>query len=222
MNTKIVLDFLKQLKQHNDREWFEKNREKYVVARAEYESFINELIPLIKTFDKAIGAITAKECLFRIYRDVRFSNDKSPYKPNFGAFIGRGGRKSSYGGYYVHFEHNGCFLAGGVWMPAPEILKAVRQEIYYNPQEFKKIINNKNFKQSFPEIEGEKLTRPPKDFPADFPDADLLKYKSYIVSHELSVKILSSDKLTDYVFKVLKLMYPLNKFINRAIDLIEK
>ena len=222
MNTKIVLDFLKQLKLHNDREWFEKNREKYTLARAEYESFINELIPLIKTFDKEIGAITAKECLFRIYRDVRFSNDKSPYKPNFGASIARGGRKSSYGGYYIHFEDKGCFLAGGIWMPAPEILKAVRQEIYYNPEEFKKIINNKAFKQSFNELEGEKLSRPPKDFPVDFKEVDLLKYKNYIVSHELDSKILSSDKLNEYVIKVLKDMNPLIKFINRAIDLIEK
>ena len=222
MDTKSVLSFLKLLKLNNNREWFEKNRTKYESAKQEFEDFINELIPAIRTFDKSIGTITAKECLFRIYRDVRFAKDKSPYKPNFGAYISNGGRKGKNGGYYIHFEHNGCFIAGGIWMPEPDILKAVRNEIYFNTAEFKKILNNKKFKEFFGELEGEKITRPPKDFSTDFPDIDLLKFKSYLVSKELDSRMLESKSLVKDIAVILKEIHPLNKFINSGIDLIEK
>jgi uncharacterized protein (TIGR02453 family) len=216
-----VLNFVKLLKENNNREWFEANKNMYETAHKEFEKFINGLIPIIKSFDKRIGTLTAKECMFRIYRDVRFSKDKSPYKPNFGAYIANGGRKSTYAGYYVHFEDKGSFLAGGVYMPSPEMLKAVRKEIYFNTDEFKKIINNKNFKKIFGELIDDKLSRPPKDFPADFEEIDLLKYKSYTFLHYVNSKIITSESYTDYAANVFRHLQPFNAFINRGIDMKE-
>jgi len=110
---KNIISFLEQLEKHNDREWFAKNRSLYDEARKEFETFIDLLIPAISKFDSSVRFMSAKECIFRIFRDVRFSNDKSPYKTNFGAFIAKGGRKNHGPGYYFHMQPDECFLSGG-------------------------------------------------------------------------------------------------------------
>jgi uncharacterized protein (TIGR02453 family) len=213
-----VLDFLKELKENNNREWFNDNRQKYEAAKAEFEGLINKLIPLIRGFDPSIGTLTAKQCVFRIYRDVRFSKDKSPYKTNMGGFMSKGGRKGIYSGYYVHIEPGKSFLGGGIYMPQSDVLKKVRQEIFYNIEEYRKIINDPSFKKTFTQMEGEKLKRPPKDFPPDFPDIDLLKYKSYVVLHEVKDTDVSGNNFAGHIIDVFKTMYPLNKFLNKALD----
>ncbi len=181
---KTIIDFLTKLKQNNNRDWFNENKKHYNDAKSDFEDLINRLIPATNHFDPEIGTISAKQCVFRIFRDVRFSNDKSPYKTNMGGFIARGGRKGGFAGYYLHIDPEQSFIAGGLHMPAPEELKKARQEILYNIDDFKSIINKPSFKKTFGEIEGEQLKRPPKDFPADFPDIDLLKFKSYTVMHQ--------------------------------------
>jgi uncharacterized protein (TIGR02453 family) len=213
-----VLDFLSELKANNNREWFNDNRKKYETAKMEFESLINNLIPKIYEFDPDIGSLTAKQCVFRIYRDVRFSKDKSPYKVNMGGFMSKGGRKGFHSGYYVHIEPGKSFLGGGSYMPPSDVLKKIRQEIMYNVDEYKKIINDREFKKTFTQMEGEKLKRPPKDFPADFPDIDLLKYKSYVVLREVKDKDIVSKNFEDYIIDVFKSMFPLNQFLNKALD----
>ncbi len=214
---KTVLEFLNELKVNNTREWFELNRKQYVMAKTEFEKFLNGLIPAVYSFDSEIGSLTAKDCIFRIFRDVRFSKDKSPYKTNMGGFICKGGRKGAYAGYYVHIEPGNSMLAGGIYMPPPDILKKARQEVYYNADEFKGILNANDFKKTFRVMEDDKLIRPPKDFPADFKDIDLLKYKSYTVFRAVTDEALLNKNFLEYAAGVFKVMHPFNRFINRGL-----
>jgi len=219
MDIKNIMDFLSQLKVNNNREWFNDNRDGYKKSKDNYEIFIDELIPKLKNIDESIGVVTAKECVFRIFRDVRFSKDKTPYKPNFGAFIASGGRKSVKAGYYVHLEDNMSFAGGGIYMPQPDVLKKVRNEIYFNADEFNTIISSKEFKKYFVGLmEHGKLKNGPKDFPKDFPYIDLLKYKSYAVGHNLSNSDVLGNKFSDKLVEIFESMLPLNQFINRALD----
>src|SRR5210317_977201 len=192
---KNVLTFLGDLKQNNTREWFQDNKHRYLEAKNEFDSFIGELLPKLALIDNELKGLEPKQCVFRIYRDVRFSKDKSPYKVNMGAAMTKGGRKSPYATYYFHVEPGNAFAGGGIWMPQGPVLKAMRQEVYYNVDEFKKIIGSAAFTKYFNGIDGDMLKRPPRDFPADFPDVELLMYKSYITGTNINDSILGSDDL---------------------------
>jgi len=213
-----ILNFLADLKQNNEREWFQANKKRYEAAKNQFEALLNKLIPEINNFDPSIGLLTAKDCVFRIYRDIRFSSDKTPYKTHFGGYIAKGGRKSMHTGYYVHIDAEQSFLAGGMHSPPPEQLKKIRMEIMYNIDEFKSIIKNNQFQKYYGNINGEKLTRPPKDFPADFPDIDLLKFKSYTVISAFDAGKFSDRDFKKYALKVFEVLYPLNEFLNRSRD----
>lgn len=214
-NEKILV-FLKDLKENNDRDWFTKNRTRYDEAQKTFESFINQLIPEIRSFDASIDLITAKDCIFRIYRDVRFSANKAPYKTNFGAYIARGGKKSTWAGYYVHFEPGSCMLAGGMYMPPTDQLKKARQEVYFNSTELKRIMSDETFTTYYNGLDDEyKMTRPPKEFPPDFPDIDLLKYKSYIVGQMVIDELATSDEFLYHALGAFRAMFPFNSFLNR-------
>jgi uncharacterized protein (TIGR02453 family) len=216
---KIVVTFLDQLAKNNNREWFQEHKEMYEEAKTEFESVVNTMIPAISKFDDSVKFLTAKDCMFRFYRDVRFSKDKSPYKTNFGAFMTKGGKKSHGPGYYFHVQSGECFLSGGIWEPEPEITKKIRKEIYYNIKEFKDILSDKSFRKYYSGIDDwDKLKTAPKDFPADFPDMDLLKNRSFTTSHALSDKILFSEEIVDYAVKAFKAMYPYNQFLRRAVE----
>lgn len=215
---RIILNFLTALKENNNREWFQVNKSWYETARNEFEAFINEIIPGIRSFDPMIDMITAKDCAFRIYRDVRFSSDKSPYKTNMGAYIARGGKNSTLAGYYVHVEPGMSFLAGGLYMPPSETLKRIREEIFYNIADFKLIINNPEFKEYFEAFDAsQKLKKPPKGFSADFADIDLLKFKSYAVMHSVNDELLLSRDYSDYAIACFRSLHPLNRFFNEIL-----
>lgn len=221
MLSKLTLTFLKDLKANNNREWFTANKPRYEAAKADFEKFIDALIPKIAAFDKSVAHQTAKSCVFRIYRDVRFSKDKSPYKTHFGAHITSTVKRSevhSSAGYYVHIEDGASILAGGAYLPPSDWLNAIRQEIDYNTEEFKKIINGTDFKKYFGKIEGDKLSRPPKGYEPTHPEIELLKLKSFLASHNLSNKQLLSDDLLSHSTKVFKTLYPFDSFLNRAKD----
>lgn len=219
MITKEVFDFLKELKENNTRDWFTANKKTYEKQKKTVESFITKLIDGVHSFDNEIIGISYKDCMFRINRDVRFSSDKSPYKTNFGGFIAKGGRNAMNAGYYLHIEPGSSFIGGGIYMPPADKLKLVRNEIYFNADEFKTIINEKNFIRYFKEIwDDAKLKNAPKDFPKDFPDINLLKFKNYTVIHNIDDKQLLEPDFYQYIIETFKAMYPLNHFINRGIS----
>jgi uncharacterized protein (TIGR02453 family) len=217
MNTKNAIDFLAELKANNDRDWFQKNKKHYESIKSEMLAFLGGIIPEIALFDPEVTAIQPKDCIFRIYRDVRFSNDKSPYKTHIGAFISKTGHRGNNPGYYIHLEPGQSFLAGGLYMPPPELLKAVRNEIFFNTGEFKAIISQPDFVKFFGKLDDfDKLTRPPKGFDPDWPDIDLLKYKSYVVSHYVSDEVLTGTASEALILPVFKALYPMNVFLQRA------
>ena len=214
---KNILIFLSLLKKNNNRDWFNKNKSQYETARKQFESFVNILIMKIKEFDDTIDVNAAKECTFRIYRDVRFSKNKEPYKPNFGAYIAKGGRKSEYAGYYIHIESGASFAGGGIYCPQPKILKAVRVDIYNDSSVIKKIINKLNFKIVFPKMYEEKLKTAPRGFSKDFPDIQLLNFKSYTVIKELPDKDLTAGSFLDNLLSIFKTQKPFNDYLNTVI-----
>ena len=219
MISKDLLQFLSDLKKNNNTEWFHANKPRYQQVRKEFEQFIAHIIADIALFDSSVKNLEPKHCIFRINRDIRFSNDKSPYKTNFGGFIVPGGKNAGYAGYYIHIEPGNCFLAGGIYMPPPEQLKAVRTEIYENTEEFKKILNSKEFTKHFKEISDEgKLKTAPKGFPKDFEDVDLLKHKHYTVLKTIKDDLVGSDKYIQEIRETFKALYPFNQFINEGIN----
>ncbi len=219
MLSKNLLEFLSDLKENNYKEWFHENKPRYQKLKKEFEQFVAHTIADIAQFDKSVQNLEPKHCTFRINRDIRFSKDKSPYKTNFGAYIVPGGKKSGNAGYYIHIEPGSCFLAGGIYAPPADRLKAVRTEIYENTEEFKKIISDSTFTKHYPNLYNEGMLKTaPKGFPKDFEDIDLLKYRHYIASKNVDDSIVVSDKFIGEVRNTFKAAYPLNKFINEGIN----
>jgi len=215
-----TINFLKSLKKNNKKEWFDKNRKAYEAARADFEGFIQSAIDQHSKNDTDLKELEARKCIFRINRDIRFSKDKSPYKTNFGASMDKGGRKSGFAGYYFQLEPGKSFLAGGLWMPEPEKLKKVRQEIDYCFDEFDGIISSRKFKSWFGELyEGDdiKLSRVPQGFEKDNPASEFLKLKSWLVIHDLTDKEVTAKNLLKTTVDAFVTMQPFIKFLNRAI-----
>jgi len=213
---KSTLDFLDSLKDNNNRDWFIKNRPAYIDAKDNFESFVQDIINNIVDFEPILKGLEVKSCVYRINRDIRFSNDKSPYKSHLGAFIVRGGKKNGdkFAGYYVHIEPEKSIIAGGAYMPPAPWLSAIREKIDEEPDEFVKIINSKDFVKYFGKIEGEKLKKAPKGYPSDHPNIELLKFKSYLIVNEVNDGFVLSQNYFDHVLKVLKAMKPFNDFLN--------
>jgi len=217
MELENALGFLSNLNRNNNRDWFNDNKQLYEAAHKQFSEFTGMLLQMIYSFDTEIGLQKPVDCLFRIYRDVRFSKNKLPYKTNFGAYIAKGGRKGRYAGYYFHLEPGASFVGGGIYRPLPEVLKMVRNEIYYHFNEFSLIISASQFKEIFGKVEGERLSLPPKGFPGDFVGIEYLKYKDYFVSCKLDDNLLTSPRLMMELEKIYKAVKPLNTFLNNAI-----
>jgi uncharacterized protein (TIGR02453 family) len=215
---KSTIEFLRKLKKNNNREWFNKNRKLYEDAKYDFEIFIFELIQKISEYDESVSGLEPKDCLFRIYKDVRFSKDKSPYKTNLGASINKGGRKAPTAGYYVHIDPSECFLASGLYMPMPDKLLEVRKGIADDYRKFRKIIEHKDFKKNFGKLwTGDSLKTAPKGFEKDHPAAEYLKLKSFIADHTVKQEKALSKNYSEYAAKVFKTVKPLNDFLNGAI-----
>ena len=212
-----VPNFLKQLVVNNNREWFNDNKEIYLEAKLLFEEFIQAQIIEIAKFDKQVKDLQIKDCSFRIYRDVRFSKDKTPYKIHFSAYMAKGGRKSPYSGYYTHIEPDANLIAGGLHHPHKDILKAVRTKIYENPKEFKSIIENQEFKNSFPKMYGERLKTAPKGFDKNFPDLELIQPKSYDFFKMISDEDILTNDYFEKSMEAFRALIPLNKYFNEIV-----
>lgn len=213
-----VVQFLQELSENNNREWFQKNKKRYDESRGKALFIIDVLINEIRKFDSDVPLLEPKDCLFRIFRDVRFSNDKSPYKTNFGSFIAKGGRKSIYAGYYFHIEPDGSFVGGGVYMPEAEPLKAIREAISENGDEFSGLINNPEFKKVFPEMMDDKLKTAPKGYSPDNEFIDLLRYKSFAFSSRITREEILSENYIEQLIRSFKILHPVNRFLNDALE----
>jgi uncharacterized protein (TIGR02453 family) len=219
MLKKSTLNFLKKLKKNNNRDWFNVNKALYEDARYDFEVLVFDLIQKTAEFDESVSGVEPRSCLFRIYRDVRFSKNKSPYKTNFAADIQAGGRRSGVAGYYVHVEPGSNILAAGLYVPLPDKLLAVRKKIAGNYKEFEKIVTAKDFKREFKKLwegEGNKLKTVPKGFDKEHPAAEYLKFKSFIVFKDISDEMLLSKTFVNNAAKVFKVMKPFNEFLNQA------
>jgi len=215
---KQILDFLKDLEANNSREWFDLNRDRYDATRKQFLVVAEQLIHDIRQFDDEVPVLNPKDCVFRIFRDVRFSKDKLPFKSNYGCFIARGGKKSGFAGYYLHIQPGECFLSGGIYMPLPEYLQAIRQEIYYHPQNYIGLIEDKSFKSTYTLEYSNKLKTAPKGYPKDWEFLDLIRNRNYAFGHRIEENELFAPDFIKKAIDLFKIIYPLNRFLNKAVD----
>ena len=218
MDFKDILTFLKAISKNNNRPWFEKNKPKYLAVKAQFEDFLEAFHKELLKFDESLAGLNPRKLGFRIYRDVRFSKDKRPYKVNMGAGFSQHGKMEQEPGYYIHIEPGKSFMAGGFYMPDSEKLAKIRQEIDYNTGAFLKVLNDRKFKSNFKGLDDfDKLKTAPKGYPKDHPHIDLLKHKSYIVSHSFTDKEVLDKKFVKTAAEKAKLIKSLNDFIKEAV-----
>lgn len=217
MNAEII-QFLRELQQNNNRPWFQENKERYDALRAGFLEDVQELIRRISLFDPEVAGLEAKDCLFRIYRDTRFSPDKTPYKTYMSAFIALGGRKSARGGYYIHLEPDNSLLSGGVWCPEPKLLKKLRQDIYDHIDEFVAILEAPAFKAIYPELEGDVLKRMPAGYPVDSPYGYILKHKDFSVVCNKPDAFFSQPDWMEQSVACFEKLLPFNRFLSYTVD----
>jgi len=209
-----TFEFIKKLTKNNNREWFTENKTLFTEAQQNVITFLEDLITEMSAFDDELGKIDAKKSLFRIYRDTRFSKDKIPYKTNFGASLGMG-KGSQKGGYYLHIEPGKSFLAGGIYMPEPAVLKELRKEISLYGNDFIKILEQKDFKKHFPELDqADKLKKIPQGFEKEDPMGEYLKLKNFIVVYNVKDDEVLDKNAVQNFSTIFKLMKPLNDFLN--------
>lgn len=216
-----TLRFLTQLKKNNNKPWFDANRAQYEAARIDFSNFIQLVIDAVQKTDTTITGTMSKDCIFRINRDIRFSNDKTPYKAHFGASIKRGGKKAPFAGYYFHLEPGASFIGGGLWQPEAPVLKNMRQEIDYSWEEFQTIIREKNFKKVFVDVykgADVSLSTMPKGYEKDNPAASYLRLKSFIAEVKIDDEELTKATLHKKTVAAFEALQPFLNFINQTID----
>lgn len=214
-----LLSFLRDLANNNNRDWFHTHKARYQESLDYFRNFAGSILRGMSAFDPSLGNLDPKDNIFRIYKDVRFSKDKSPYKTHFGCWMTKGGRKSTDAGYYFHLEPEKTFLAAGVWMPPGEQLKLIRQEIVFNPDAYFKVINNPLLKEKY-ERGGKEdmLKKGPAGFSKDFEHLEEIKYKHYIFSRNYSDAELLAPNLENRVVKDYQGLYPLVDYLNHAMS----
>jgi uncharacterized protein (TIGR02453 family) len=212
-----TLDFLLALQKHNTKPWFDAHRAEYQTAKQHFADFVDAFIDEFRSVED-FADLSAKDCLFRINRDVRFSKDKSPYKSNMGAPVALGGKHSIRAPYYIHIEPpDKSFLAGGVYAPTPDQLAALRRSIDRDPKPLQAAINDRAFKKYFGTLSGEKLKTPPRGYAADHPEIELLKHKQFITIHNLSDKEVLSPRVLSHTVEVMAALKPLLDWLNHTV-----
>ena len=221
MVDKKTLQFLADLKENNNKAWMDANRASFVNAKEDFEQVVDQVISSFGKKEEEIAGFSAKQCVFRQNRDVRFSKDKSPYKINMGAYINRGGKKSNKAGYYFHCEPGDqSFVGGGLWMPEAPVVKKVRQEIDYCFSEFQKIVSSKPFKLQFGDLDIKEhtLSREPKGYEKDNAAIKYLKLKSFVALRPLTDEDVTAKDMVKNVTTAFVAIQPLIHFLNRSIE----
>jgi uncharacterized protein (TIGR02453 family) len=221
MIKKQTITFLSNLKENNHKDWFEVNKPMYQEAHKNFLEFTQTLIDGLAAMDKGIGNshLEPKKCVMRIYRDVRFSKDKTPYKSNFFAWINKAGKKSPAAGYYFNLEPGASFFGGGIYMPESKVLANIRENIDQHFEKWKKVANDKSLTGYFGEIKPSgKLSRPPKGFDPENPAIEWLKYKGFFTQKNLTNQELLDDQLLKKILSGYQAAKPLVDFINGSIE----
>ena len=215
-----TLQFLVSVSENNNREWFQKHKEEYLEARGNCLEFTQSVIQGILKFDNTIpNDLKAEDCVMRIYRDIRFSKDKTPYKTNFGIAISANGKNFNGPGYYLHIQPGSSFVAGGSWYPEKDQLKAIRQEIDYNSAEFLEIVRSKTFLEYFEGLDTEgKLRSAPKGYESNHDLIEYLKLKCFVASKKLTDEELQESNSVSNVTNTFNKLTPLMIFLRNAIS----
>ena len=223
---KTVLQFLRDLAQHNDRAWFNEHKERYLAVQQRWNEFCESLIGEIGAFDPDIARLTLRDCTYRIYRDTRFSPDKSPYKTHFGVFLAPGGKKSMHAGYYFHVgtgESNeypqGHMLAAGNYCYEPKAIQILREDISDGWESFQNEVLAVADPRFVVDQEGA-LKRVPKGYAADAPYADWMRLKSYCLVMNVDDDFITQPDLAKRVADLFRTTKPFNDYINRAVDFV--
>jgi uncharacterized protein (TIGR02453 family) len=214
-----TLNFLAELQENNNKAWMDEHRQEYEQSKKGFVVLVDKVLKGLQGIDASLLNLEAKDCIFRLNRDVRFSKNKAPYKNNFAAYIAEGGKKSRSAGYYIHIQPGGeSLLGGGIYEPPAEELVKIRQEIDYNPEGLKDIFSSKKFLDLFGAIQGDKLQKAPKGYPADHPYIEVLKLKSFFVFHKLSDDEVAAPDFALNATEILKEVVPFNEYLNVAIS----
>lgn len=213
-----VYEFLRLIATNNNREWFNANRPLYLEAKNEVEELTSRLIMSVARIDPRAAHLQPSDCLYRIYRDTRFSPDKTPYKTHIGIFINPpAGKKSLTAGYYVHFEPDNSFISGGtVCLPSP-IIKRIRQDIYDNIEEYRAIVESPEFRKYFTSVGENLLKTAPKGFPKDWPYIAYLRPRDFCVSHMVPDAYMKEKDLPEKILPVFRQIQRFNDFMNYSI-----
>lgn len=213
--SKNSFDFLKNLSQNNNRDWFNKHKNQYIEAHNNIIAFADALLLEMNKHDK-IETASGKQSLFRIYKDVRFSKDKTPYNTHWSGGFKRATKKLR-GGYYFHLQPGNSFLAGGFWGPEPHDMKRISEEIDVNYKEWKIILNYKTLVQTFGKLIGEQLASAPRGYSKDHPAIDLLRYKQFLLKHTFTdIEVLSPD----FALKVSDTFKKMRPFLNFMSEIL--
>ena len=212
----LALRFLSKLRKNNNKAWFDANKDEYAAAMAQFELLVGRLIEGIGRLEDLEG-LAPRDCILRIYRDVRFSKDKSPYRTGLGAGIAPGGRKSGRLGYHIHLAPGGAtIVASGLWEPTPEQLSRFRAAIVKDASDFRKILGSASFKRHFQGLYGEVLKTAPKGYPADHPEIELLRRKQACVTEPLADDVVASPRFPARAMQSMKAMKPFIDYLNRV------
>lgn len=209
------LEFLKLIKKNNNRDWFNANKDRYLKEHENIVAFADALLFEMNKHD-VIENQSGKKSLHRIYRDTRFSKEKTPYKTNWSGGFQRATKKRR-GGYYFHIEAGNTFVAGGFWGPEPKDLKRIRDEFAYDPAPLRKILKSKNFVNTFGTLKGEQVKTTPKGFDASNPNIDLLRYKQFIIVRKFTDKEVLSDKFVKQMSDTFKAMRPFLDYMTEVL-----
>ncbi|MEG1591771.1 DUF2461 domain-containing protein [Chryseobacterium sp.] len=213
-----LFDFLKLIDKNNNREWFNDNKNLFLEAQSDFQNFTEELISEMGIFDEKILKLDAKKSLLRIYRDTRFSKDKTPYKTYFGASLGMG-KINTKAGFYLHVEPGKSFLGSGIYLPDSPVLKEIRKEISLFKDDFLKAINDKDFKKYYGKLDQEhKLKNVPQGFEKEDAMGEYLKLKSFIGVHNMPNKDLMEKNAVKNISKIFEAAKPLNDFLDTSIS----
>ena len=218
MHVKALIDFLRGLEQNNNRPWFAWNKPAYDVLREEFEALVRDIAAKVAKFDRALGPVDPKKAMFRIYRDTRFSKDRTPYKTHFSAAIRDRAKRGLEPGYYFHIDHQGTLLVGGgIYRPEPEILSRVRHYIAAKPQTLTRLLRNPRFRKTYDGlVQEDALARPPRGFSADTPHIETIKLRHFFGMVEIDLNRRAPKDLAGEIAAHFRDLLPLMEWLRAA------